>query len=238
MARDLTTKTEKLLTWLRMWGAMRGFLPLTTSIVLCVALLESFTPPLARFFAPVPVNLIHVFAIGIGLLLGVIGYFAGDTWDVLFEMFYGARGKWAGRMQRPLFVFPTGTRIEQHRRQAERALAHERDAPEGIYRDAVKLAKRQAERWEDIEHPLILSRLLRGLIWPSVFAAILALAGAAVFPLVGASTEAPRLLGTAAGCLVLALVLLVLYSHQRARHMIRLYEDVALHAAKRRHDRR
>ena len=237
MGLDLTTKTEKLLTWLGMWGAMRGFVPLASAIVVSVALLESLTPPVIRFFSAVPVNLIHVFAVGIGLLLGLVGYFAGDSWDLLFELFYGPKGKWRDKTGRPFLAFLPGERLKRHRNQAAQALPKKPDAEDDVYREAVKLAKRQVERWDGIEHPLILSRFMRALLWPLLFATILALVGAAVFPLVGAATEAPRLLTTAAVYLVLTLACLVPYSRRRVEHMIRLYQDVAAHAPKKKPDR-
>jgi len=237
MGLDLTTKTENLLTWLGVWGAMRGFCPLASAIVVSVALLESFTPPVIRFFSAVPVNLIHVFAVGIGLLLGLIGYFAGDSWDLLFEMFYGPQGKWLDTTGRPFLVFSPGQTLKRHQNQAAQALPRKPDAEDEIYREAVKVAKRQVERWDGIERPLILSRFMRALLWPCLFAAILALCGAVIFPLFGAAAEAPRLLATAAGCLVLTLACLVPYSRRRVEHMVRLYQDVAGHAPKKKADR-
>ena len=110
MGLDLTTRIEKLLTWLGLWGAMRGFCPLAAAIALSVALLESLTPPVARLFPSVPANLIHVFAVGTGILLGLIGYFAGDSWDLLFETLYGPKGKWREAEYRPFLVLPPGRR--------------------------------------------------------------------------------------------------------------------------------
>jgi hypothetical protein len=237
MGLDLTTKTEKVLTWLGMWGAMRGFFPLASAITLSVALLEFLTPPVIRFFSAVPVNLVHVFAVGIGLLLGLIGYFAGDSWDLLFEMFYGPKGKWLEAARAPLLAFSPGQALKRHRNQAGQTLPRKSDTEDDVYREAVKVAKRQVERWDGIEHPLILSRFMRALLWPCLFAAILALCGAAIFPLLGAAAEAPRLLATAAGCLVLTLACLVPYSRRRVEHMIRLYQDVAGHAPKKKADR-
>jgi hypothetical protein len=236
MGLDLT-KTERLLTWLGMWGAMRRFFPLAVTIIVSVALLESLTPPVARLFATVPVNLIHVFAVGSGLLLGLIGYFTWDSWDLLFQMFYGPNGKWLDTAHKPLLVFPAGSALKRHRHQAAQALQRKPDTEEAVYREAVKIARRQAERWEGIEYPLILARFLWSVLWPCVFAGILAMCGAAIFPLVGAAAEAPRFLATAGGCLAVALVCLVPYSHLRLTHMIRLYEDVAGHAAKKKAER-
>jgi hypothetical protein len=237
MGLDLTTRIEKLLTWLGMWGAMRGFLPLTCAIVLSVVLLESLTPPVIRFFSAVPVNLIHVFAVGIGMLLGLIGYFAGDSWDLLFEVFYGPKGRWIGAVYPPLSLFAPGSTLKQHRSHAVQALPRKPGTEDEVYREAVKVAKRQAERWVGIERPLLLARFMRALLWPCVFTAVLALCGAGIFPLVGAAAETPRLLATAGGCLVLAVVCLVPFSHLRADHMVRLYQDVAMHAPKKKPER-
>ncbi len=232
MGLDLTPKIERLLTRLGLWGALRGVVPLAAAIVLSVALLESFAAPAARLFSFVPANLIHVFAVGTGLLLGLIGHFAADTWDLLFEMFYGPRGKWLAAGRGPLFVFPAGSALTRHRGRAAQALSRRSDTMDAIYRDAVKVARRQVERWEGIERPLILSRLVQSLLWPGLFATMLALAAAAIVPLVGAAAETPRFLVAAGGCFVLLLVCLVPYSHLRVEHMTRLYRDVAGHGTK------
>ena len=238
MGLDLTTRIEKLLTWLGLWGAMRGFCPLAAAIALSVALLESLTPPVARLFPSVPANLIHVFAVGTGILLGLIGYFAGDSWDLLFETLYGSKGKWREAEYRPFVVLPPGATLTRHRRQVPQTLSRKPDAGEDLYREAVKVARRQAERWERIERPLILSRCMRGCLWPSVFVAILGGGAAAVLPFLGVAPEAPRFLATAGICVALAAVLLVPYSALRVEHMIRLYQDVANHASRKKSERR
>ena len=239
MGLDLTTRAEKLLTWLGMWGAMQGFPALAAAIILSLAFLESLTSSVARLFSSVPVNLIHVSAVGIGLLLGLIGYFAGDFWDdVFFEACYGPRGRWLDAASRPLLVFPAGAPLRRSRHQAAQALALKADTGKGVYRDAVKVARRQTERWERIEHPLILSGFLRGFLWPCLFVALLAVCAAGIFPFFGVATEAGRLLTVSGGCFVLALALLVPYSHLRIEHMVRLYQDVAKHAVKKKPERR
>jgi hypothetical protein len=239
MGLDLTTRVEKLLTWLGMLGAMQGFPALAAAVIGSVVLLESLTPPVAGLLPRAPVNAIHLFAVGIGLLLGLIGHFAGDFWDrVVFEAYYGPRGRWLDAAGRPLLVFPAGAALKRQRDQAAHAIPRQPEAEEGIYRQAAKVAQRQVERWERIEHPLILSRLVRGFLWPCLFVACLASSAAAVFPFFGAATEAPRLLAAGGGCLGLALLVLVPYSHLRVEHMIRLYQDVAAHAGKRKPERR
>jgi hypothetical protein len=238
MGLDLTTRIEKLLTWLGLWGAMRGFFPLAAAIVLSVALLESLTPPVARLFPSVPANLIHVFAVGTGILLGLIGYFAGDSWDLLFETLYGPKGKWREAEHRPLLLLPPGATLARHRHHVPPALPRKPDSGEGAYREAVKVARRQVERWERIERPLLLSRFVRGLLWPSVFVAILGGGAAVILPLLGAAPEAPRFLATAGICVALAAVFLVPYSALRVEHMIRLYQDIADHAPRKKSERR
>jgi hypothetical protein len=238
MGLDLTTRIEKLLTWLGLWGAMRGFFPLAAAIALSVALLESLASPVARLFPSVPVNLIHLFSVGTGILLGLIGYFAGDSWDVLFETLYGPRGKWCEADARPLPLFPSGVAMGRDRTLVAQTLPRKPDAGEGVYREAVKVARRQAERWERIERPLILSRFLRGLLWPSVFVGILGGSAAVLLPLLGGGAEAPRFLATAGVGLALAAAFLVPYSVLRIEHMVRLYQDVAGHAPRKKTERR
>jgi hypothetical protein len=217
---------------------MRGFFPLAAAIALSVALLEILTPPVARLFPSVPGNLIHVFAVGTGILLGLIGYFAGDSWDLLFETLYGPNGKWRETEHRPLLVLPPGATLARHRRHVSPALSRKPDAGEKVYREAVKVARRQVERWERIERPLILSRCMRSLLWPSVFVAILGGGAAVILPLLGAAPAAPRFLATAGVCVALAAMCLVPYSALRAEHMIRLYQDVADHAPRKKLERR
>ena len=239
MVLDLTTRTEKVLSRLGMWGAVQGATSLVVAIILSVALLESLAPSVARLLSPGSPNVIHVFAVGIGLLLGLIGYFAGDVWDrVIFEAWYGPQGKWLDAARRPFLVFSTGSALKRARDQAAQAHSRKPDAEEDVYREAVKIARRQAERWERIEHPLILARFLRGLLWPCLLVACLVFCSAAILPGVGAATEVPRFLLTGGGCLALALLCLVPYSRLRVEHMLRLYQDLVAHHAKKKPERR
>ena len=79
---------------------------------------------------------------------------------------------------------------------------------------------------------------MRGLLWPSVFVAILGAAAAVIVPLLGAAPEAPRFLVTAGICVALAAVFLIPYSTLRVEHMIRLYQDVADHTPRKKSERR
>jgi hypothetical protein len=241
MVLNLTSRIEKLLTRLGMWGTVQGS-SLVAALILSVALLESLAPSVVRLLSPGPVNSVHVFAVGIGLLVGMIGYFAGDVWDrVVFEAWYGPQGKWLDAVHRPFLVFPSGSALKRARAQAAQALPRKPDTPDtekGVYREAVKIARRQAERWERIEHPLILSRFLRGLLWPCLFVACLVFCSAAILPGVGAATKAPPFLLAGGGCLALTFLCLVPYSHLRVEHMLRLYQDVAAHHTKKKPERR
>jgi len=106
---------------------MRGFCPLASAIVVSVVLLESFT---RRSFGSsrCPGEPYPCLRGGIGLLLGLIGYFAGDSWDLLFEMFYGPQGKWLDTTGRPFLVFSPGQTLKRHRNQAAQAIPRKPDA--------------------------------------------------------------------------------------------------------------
>jgi len=186
MGLDLTTKTEKLLTWLGMWGAMRGFVPLASAIVVSVALLESLTPPVIRFFSAVPVNLIHVFAVGSAFSLDSSATSRGIRGSPVRVVLW-PEGKVARQDRQAVPRVLTRRAAEAASEPGSPGTPKKPDAEDDVYREAVKLAKRQVERWDGIEHPLILSRFMRALLWPLLFATILALVGAAVFPL-----SAPR----------------------------------------------
>ncbi len=235
----LMTKTETLLTRLRLWGALQGFPALAAAIIGSVALLVSLTPLFARLFATVAINVLYVVAVGLGLLLGLIGHFAGDLWDrVVFEAYYGPRGWWRDSVQSPLLVFPPGALLTRERTQATQALPRKLEKHEEIYREAVKVARRQLERWQRIEHPLILSQFVRGFVSPCLFVFLLAFCAAAVSPFFGTAREVRSFLRAGASCLVLTLLLLIPYAHLRVEHMIRLYQDVAEHRRKRKPERR
>lgn len=232
MSAPLTGKIEKALTRLGLWGAMRTFFPITVALLGSVLLLESLAGSASRLFPLAPANVIHAVAIGTGLLLGLFGHFAGDLWDrFFFEAGYGPRGRWLDTTSRPLSLFPEGAALRKVRSQAAQALKTEID--DGFYRQAVKLARRQAERWELVEHPLILSWTVRGLLGPCLVAAVLAGAAAAAALLLGVVDEIVRPLAIGGAGLLLGVLLLNFYAGNRMEHMLRLYQDVALHHGKR-----
>jgi hypothetical protein len=235
----LTAKTESLLTRLGLWGALQGFPALVAAIVGSVALLVTLAPLFARLFPTIAINVLYVVAVGLGLLLGLIGHFAGDVWDrIIFEAYYGPGGWWRNSVQSPLLVFPPGALLTRERTQATQALSRKLQTHGEIYREAVKVARRQLERWQRIEHPLILSQFVRGFVSPSLFVFLLAFCSGAVSPFFGTAKEVRSFLLVGASCLVLTLLLLIPYAHLRVEHMIRLYQDVAEHHRKRKPERR
>jgi predicted lysophospholipase L1 biosynthesis ABC-type transport system permease subunit len=95
----------------------------------------------------------------------------------------------------------------------------------------MKVAQRQQERWERIEHLLILGQLVRGLLWSGVFAAVLAVIAAVLAAPLGAGAAGPMLLAAGAAYAVLTLLVLVPYTRLRVEFLLRLYQDVAAHPA-------
>lgn len=231
MAQDRPMRVEKILTWFGAWGPLRFGGALVVTLLSAVLFLELLTPFLARLLPGVTPNRLHFFAIAIGLLGGLIGHFAADFWDrVVFARWYGPRGSWLDRTYPPLSVFPAGAEVKRLRALAVQALPKRPASDERIDREVLKTAQRQLERWERIEHPLILGALVRGLLWPSLFAAVLALVAAALAFALGA-TVGSWLLAAGAAYVLLTLLVLVPFTHLRAEFLLRLYHDVAAHPA-------
>jgi len=203
-----------------------------TAVVSSILLLEILTPSLARLLPGVAPNLLHFFVVSIGLLLGVIGHFTADVWDrVVFARWYGPHGSRLDTTQPPLLVFPPGAELKRLRALAVQALPRKPESDERIDREVVKVAQRQLERWERIEHPLILGQLVRGLLWPAMSAAVLAMIAAVLAAPLGAAAAGPSLLAAGAAYLVLTLLVLVPYTSLRVEFFLRLYQDVAAHPA-------
>ncbi len=239
MRRDRSGILERLLTRLGLWDGLRAAGPVAAAILVGVVLLELLTPSAARLFPRVSASTLHFLAVGLGLLLGLIGHFAADSWDRgVFQAWYGEAGRWRGITLPPLPGLPPGAPIAAARGAAASALPRKPPPGADFDREAVKQARRQAERWARIERPLILSRVVRGLLWPAVFAAVLSAAAALAALAVGAPAAAPRLAAVAAGCAALAALALVPYARLRAEYLLRLYTDLAAHAPRRKSERR
>ena len=223
---------EKFLSRLGAWGALRFGGALVTAVFSSILFLELLTPFLARVFPAAPPNLFHFFGISIGLLLGVIGHFIADLWDrIVFPRWYGPHGSWLDTTHSPLLVFPPGAELKRLRSLAGQVLPKKAESDEQIDREAAKAAQRQLERWERIEHPLILGRLVRGLLWPSLFAAVIAVLAAILAWPLGEAAAGRSLLVAGVAYFVLTLLVLVPYTHLRVEFLLRLYRDVTSHAA-------
>jgi hypothetical protein len=232
MTPDRATGIERFLTWLGLWGAMRVFSALLAAVLGAILTLECLVPSAARLFPDARPNALHFFAVGIGLLLGLIGHFVADVWDrLVFEAAYGPHGRWITASRPPLAGFPAGEELRHARSQAAHALPRKPESDAEMDREAVKVARRQAERWERIERPLILARVVRGLLWPGLFAAALSLAAAALVGVFHGAAEGLRLFLMGGGYLCLTLLLLIPYARLRVEYLLRLYQDVAAHPA-------
>jgi hypothetical protein len=223
---------EKVLTWLGAWGALRFGGALVIAVLGSILFLELLTPSLARLLPGVAPNRLHFFVVSIGLLLGLIGHFVAGFWDrAVFAHWYGPRGLWLDRAKPPLWTFPPGTELKRLRALAVHALSKRPELDDQIDRELMRVAQRQLERWERIEHPLILGGLVRGLLWPSLFAAALALVTAALASAFGPAAAVAWLLLASAAYGLLALLVLVPFTHLRVEFHLRLYQDVAAHPA-------
>jgi hypothetical protein len=237
MGPDRTTRVEALVTWLGLWGAMRGGSALIAAIVAAVALLEVLTPPVFRLYPAASRNAIHFMAVGLGVLLGLIAHFTAEFWDrVAFEALYGPEGHWRDRSGPVLLLLPGGHAVRRARDAAAQTMPR-RPGDADVHQEAVKIARRQAERWERIERPRVLSRVARGFLWPGLYVALLGCGAALVLWLIGLPAQAPRFL--AGGAIAFAVLLLSFapYTRWRVEYLVRLYEDVAAHARRKKSER-
>jgi hypothetical protein len=205
---------------------MRTASALTAAIGSSILLLELLTPSIARLFPLASLGSLHFFAVALGILLGLIGHFLADQWDRrLFEGLYGPQGRWRATTARPGSLFPAGEPLSRGRELAVQLLPKKPERDDRIERELAKLARRQVERWERIERPMILAGCVRGLLWPALFAGAVATCGALAAP-----AAASQMLLVGVGSLALGAAALVPYSRLRAEYLRRLYEDVAAHA--------
>jgi hypothetical protein len=232
MASDRATGVERVLTWLGAWAAMRWGSALLVSLALSVALCEVLAASAARIFPLVNPTVVAFFALCIGLLIGLPAYYAAPWWDEhLFAPRYGPQGRWRDAAAPVLALFPPGAALDQARGSLLQVLERKPESPAGIDREAVRIARRQAERWEKIERPRILAEAVRACLWPCVLAAGLGLVGTAFSAVLG-GREAARLLGIAVGCAMLGALLLIPYCRLQVEYQMRLYHDVVGHAPK------
>jgi hypothetical protein len=176
-------------------------------------------------------------AVGLGVLLGLIAHFTAEFWDrVAFEALYGPEGHWRDRSGPVLLLLPGGHAVRRARDAAAQTMPR-RPGDADVHQEAVKIARRQAERWERIERPRVLSRVARGFLWPGLYVALLGCGAALVLWLIGLPAQAPRFL--AGGAIAFAVLLLSFapYTRWRVEYLVRLYEDVAAHARRKKSER-
>ncbi len=227
------TKLEETLTSLGLWKAIKSYPALLILVIVSVVALELLVPPASLLLPNLPAYVFHLFVVVFGSLLGLIGYFAGDFWDSrFFGPRYGLRGKWLRSHSRPFNIFPAGSDLKQYREKAIEALLGKEHGGEGIYREAKKLAMKQAKKWEHIEQPLILSKFVRGVIWPCFLIAlssILVAIGSIIFEW-GLNVAGFIISGVVAFCF--GVLLFIPYFQLRVEHMIRLYDHVYEYVSK------
>jgi hypothetical protein len=163
-----TSKLKTFLTWIGLWKAIKGYPALLILILVSVALLELIAHQAILLLPGLSVTTLHLFIVIIGILLGLTGYFAGDFWDSrFFDPHYGIEGKWLHSHTRPFNVFPAGTDLKQYRDQAIQALFGKEHSGEGIYREAKKVAKRQAKNGTTLSNYLFCRNLCGALSGPA-----------------------------------------------------------------------
>lgn len=226
------SKLEVTLTSLGLWKAIKGYPALLILIIVSVALLELIALQALLLFPSLSTSTLHLFIVIIGTLLGLTGYFAGEFWDSrFFDPRYSIRGKWLRLHTRPFHVFPAGSDLKQYRDKAIQALFGKEHGGEGIYEEAKKIAKKQAEKWEYIEQPLILSKFVRGFIWPCFLLAVssvLVAIGAIIF---GWALIIAVFIVAGAIAFCFGVLLFIPYFQLRVDYMIRLYEYVHEHVS-------
>jgi hypothetical protein len=195
MGPDRTTGLERQLTSLGLWGALRiGSalpIPLAASILLCLLL----APSVSRLVPVANSPVAFFFASCAGGLLGLISFYSAAFWDrALFDVWYGAQGRWSGSSSPVFGWLPSGAQLAEARTQLLDSFDRKPDSPAALNAEAVKIARRQAERWVKIEHPLILANAARGLLWPCTCVACIGVITAAASAFLS-SQEAARLLG-------------------------------------------
>lgn len=228
-----TNKSVEFLKSVGLWKAINGYPALYVLILVTIALLELIAAEVVQLLPSLTASSLQVFIVIVGTLLGLTGYFAGDFWDSrFFDPRYGLRGKWRHSHTRPLNVFPAGSDLNEYRDKAIQTLFGKEHSGEGIYREAKKVAKKQARKWEYIEQPLILSKFVRSFIWPCFLISISVLAAAGGSFLYDWGLNVTTLIGAGVISFCFGLLLFIPYFQLRVEHMIRLYEYVPEYISK------
>ncbi len=218
----LSRAVEWTLTTLRLWRLLEGLPGAVLVMVVCAAALEAVFAGMPGDFTDLPLGAARGPMLGVGALLGLLGYLCGDIWDVaVFDHLYSLSGRWL-RRRRPLLVFPRGAELKKQRARATRRLPL-RFVGENVYRRAERVVRAEPGHWSEVRRPLIMSRFVRSFILPSLAVSIGCVAGIAGERVLRWSVDPDWLARTAASAFGLALVLFIAYSHLRVEHLTRLY---------------
>jgi hypothetical protein len=218
---------EKTLDRLGLWNSLRG-VPGLVAITIPSIALTYFTLSRLVAVAQLVTSIRLVVAVIFGTLLALIGYYAGNFWDsLLFDPRYGARGLWIDRQTRPYHLFPAGADLSRCRQQAVKALFPQGYSGEGVYVEAALRAKSNPSVWTEIEQPLILSKFIRSLLWPSVVLAILLISFGLWILLSDLRNPHSEILSAGLATALFSVLLFVPYFNLRVEHMMRLYQWVS-----------
>ncbi len=220
----LTRALERALTSLGFWRAIGGIPGLLLVMVFCIGGLEVLAADAPPALSDLAAGRLHRFTAGLGAVLGLFGYLAGQVWDsVIFDPLYSLSGRWLiGR--RPLLIFPRGSALRDWRARGEQLLPV-RFLGESAYGRAERILKMRPRRWKAVEAPLALSRFVRSFIWPSLIVTVGCLVGVLGARFRGWPLAAEWLLPRAAATFAIAVLLCVPYLHLRVEHLTRLYES-------------
>lgn len=213
---------EWTLTTLRLWKFLEGLPGALLVMVSCAAALEAAFAGMPGGWPELPVGGARTAILGLGMLLGLVGYLAGDVWDIaVFDPLYSLSGRWLLR-RRPLLVFPRGAELKKQRARATRHLPL-RFVGENVYRRAERVVRSEPGYWKEAKRPLTMSRFVRSFIWPSLAVSLGCIVGIVAERVLSWSLDPDWLGHRAAAAFGLALVLFVVYAHLRVAHLTRLY---------------
>ena len=129
-------------------------------VAVCFVLLEALARKLGSPGPELPEASLDVLIVVLALVLGLVGYYAGNFWDdVVFDPLYGLSGKWIATKRRPFRVLIAGEDLQKARVAACRRLLPQAPSCEGLYRvaqDALTATPNTALR-RAVEGPLVLS---------------------------------------------------------------------------------
>jgi hypothetical protein len=218
-------------------GLRKAIFSVPSLIVPIWAVYAGLEPISEMIEGQVPEITIETFQILTATLVGTILYSIGDFWDeMFFDKLYSVRypnaekhdyktqheGKWLRREDRPLGVYPAGVQLRDARKkfiESDESLSKDGF---GIYR-AAKRKLQEADLWEHVEAPILISKFIRSFIWPFVLIAICSGSFYLWSLITTSDLMHPSIFGFFFG-MCIALLATVPYCRFRVEHMLSLYE--------------